>query len=193
MERYAQKAKITLPSIEKGFSMHKWKKLMIFATVTYLTSSLTPWIWQQYSFITILRPHIYPPPSVLREGWFWSFMAVIHTTLNDNKVLLLWNYWFNMQEPYYQGWLGVFTFQILTLSMALITILRRNGDKKLGAAVTVLLSLVPPILCVYQHSLQLTIYVAASQFFVGFWLSIISSAIFFVSFRLVGNQKIVVN
>jgi hypothetical protein len=190
MERYAEKAKITLPSIGKGFSMHKWRKLMIFATITYLTSFFTPWIWQQYSFIIIeLHPEIYPPPSVPREGWFWSFMAVIRTTRNDNNVLLFWNYWFNMQEHYYQGWLGVFIFQVLTSAMALITILRKTGDKKLGAAATLLLSVVPPILCVYHYSLQLTIYVATSQFFVGFWLSIISSIIFFVSFKFVKTQN----
>jgi hypothetical protein len=186
MEGYAEKAKITLPSIGKGFSMPKWRKLMIFAAITYLTSFFTPWIWQQYSFVIIeLHPEIYPPPSVPREGWFWSFMAVIHTTRNDNKALLFWNYWFNMQEPHYQGWLGVFIFQVLTLSMALITILRKTGDKKLGATATALLSIVPPILCFYQHSLQLTYYVVTSQFFVGFWLSIISSIIFFVSSKFV--------
>jgi hypothetical protein len=190
MERYAEKAKITLPSIGKGFSMHKWKKLMIFAAIAYLTSFFTPWIWQQYSFVIIeLHPGIYPPPSVPREGWFWSFMAVIRTTWNDNKVLLFSGYWFNANEPHYQGWLGVFIFQVLTLSMALITILRKTGDKKLGAAATALLSLVPSILCVYQHSLQLTYYVATSQFFVGFWLSIISSIAFFVSFKLVKNAQ----
>jgi hypothetical protein len=168
MEGYAEKAKITLPSIGKGFSMPKWRKLMIFAAITYLTSFFTPWIWQQYSFITILRPHIYPPPSVPREGWFWSFMAVIRTTRNDNNALLFWNYWFNTNEPHYQGWLGVFASQILTLSIALITLFRKTADKKLGAAATALLSLVPPILCVYQHSLQLTIYVATSQFLLVF-------------------------
>jgi hypothetical protein len=189
MEGYAEKAKITLLSIGEGFSMPKWRRLMIFAAITYLTSFFTPWIWQQYSFVIIeLHPEIYPPPSVPREGWFWSFMAVIHTTRNDDNVLLFWNYWFNANEPHYQGWLGVFAFQVLTLSMALITILRKTGDKKLGAAATVLLSLVPPILCVYQHSLQLTIYVATYQFFVGFWLSIISSIIFFVSFKFVKTQ-----
>jgi hypothetical protein len=189
MEGYAEKAKITLPSIGKGFSMPKWRKLMIFATITYLTSFFTPWIWQQYSFITILRPEIYPPPSVPREGWFWSFMAVICTTWSGNKVLLFSGYWFNANKPCYQGWLGVFAFQILTLSMALITLFRKTADKKLGAAATLLLSLVPSILCVYQHSLQLAVYVATSQFFVGFWLSIISSIVFFVSFKFVGNQK----
>ncbi|MGC8895737.1 MAG: hypothetical protein ACP5LB_03070 [Candidatus Bathyarchaeia archaeon] len=185
MAKYAEKAKITLPSIGKGFAMHKWKKLMIFATIIYLTSFFTPWIWQQYSFITIMHPDIYPPPSVPREGWFWSFMAVICTTWSGNKVLLFSGYWFNANEPHYQGWLGVFTFQILTLSIALITILRKTGDKKLSAAVTALLSIVPPILCFYQHSLQLTYYVVTSQFFVGFWLSIISSIAFFVSSKFV--------
>jgi hypothetical protein len=72
--------------------------------------------------------------------------------------------------------------------MALITILRKTGDKKLGAAATALLSIVPPILCVYKHSSQLTIYVATSQFFVDFWLSIISSIAFFVSFKFVKTQ-----
>ncbi|MDH7477656.1 MAG: hypothetical protein QHH17_04660 [Candidatus Bathyarchaeota archaeon] len=191
MAKYAQKAKITLPSLEKGFSMFKWKKLMVFAIIIYLISFFTPWIWQQYSFIIIeLHPEIYPPPSVPREGWFWSFMSIIRTTLNDNKVLPFWNYWFNMQEPYYQGWLGVFIFQVLTLTMAFITVLRKTVDKKLGAAATALLSTISPILCIYQHSLQLTPHVSTSQFFVGFWLSIISSIMSFVSFWLVKEEKI---
>ncbi|MGB9756465.1 MAG: hypothetical protein ACPLVJ_01620 [Candidatus Bathyarchaeales archaeon] len=190
MAKYAEKAKITFPSIRKGFAMHKWKKLMIFATIIYLTSLFTPWIWMQYSFIIIMHPEIYPPPSVPREGWFWSFMAVIHTTRGGDKVLLFWNYWFNSQEPYYQGWLGVFIFKILTLTIAFITILQKSGNKKLATATTALLSVQPPILCVYQHSLQLTYYVGTSQFFVGFWLSIISSILFFVSFWLVKEEKI---
>ncbi|MGQ9530937.1 MAG: hypothetical protein ACUVQX_05855 [Candidatus Bathycorpusculaceae bacterium] len=186
MEKSAEKTKITW----KDFSLKKWKTLMIFATVIYVISLFTPWIWEQYSFIIIgLHPEIYPPPSVPREGWFWSFMAFIRTTWNDNRVSLFWDYWFNKNEPHYQGWLGVFIFQILTLSMALITILRKTGDIKLGATATALLSIVPPILCVYQHSLQLTYYVGTSQFFVGFWLSIISSIAFFVSFRLVKNAE----
>ncbi|MEM3700904.1 MAG: hypothetical protein QXL57_08605 [Candidatus Bathyarchaeia archaeon] len=171
--------------------MGKWKKLMIFATIIYLISFFTPWIWQQYSFLIIEhRPEIYPPPSVPREGWFWSFMAVIRTTRNENKVLPFWDYWFNRQEPYYQGWLGVFIFQVLTLSMAFIALLRKGGDKKVGVAATALLSILSPILCVYQHSLQLTYYVCTSQFFVGFWLSIISSIMFFVSFGLVKEKRL---
>ncbi|MEM3759666.1 MAG: hypothetical protein QXZ02_00980 [Candidatus Bathyarchaeia archaeon] len=189
MAKYAEKAKITLPTTKRGYQLNRWKLLMTFATLIYSTALVTPWIWERYNCITILRPEIYPPPSVPREGWFWSFMAVICTTWNDNKVLLFSGYWFNANEPHYQGWLGVFVFQILTLSMALITILRKKGDKKLGAAATALLSVVPPILCFYQHSLQLTYYIVTSQFFVGFWLSIISSIAFFVSFKFVKNTK----
>jgi magnesium-transporting ATPase (P-type) len=195
MEKYAEKAKITFPSLGKGFPMHKWKKLMIFATIIYLISFFTPWIWMQYYFIIIelqLHPEIYPP-SFPREGWFWSFMAVIRTTWNEGKVLVFHSYWFNRQEPYYQGWFGVFIFQILTLTMALITILRKTGDKKLSAAATALLSALPPILCVYQHSLQSTPHVGTSQFFVGFWLSLISSLMFFVSFGLLREKQLLAN
>jgi len=135
MEKLAKKPKITCQGIKRGSPMSRWKLAMACATIIYLVSFLTPCIWEHYSFV--LFPKIYPPHSVPLEGWFWSFMAVIHTTWYSDKVLMFNDYWFNPNERY-QGWLGVFISQILTLSMALITIFRKKGDKKLGAAATTL-------------------------------------------------------
>lgn len=185
METYAQKTKITFPSLRKSFSSPKWKKLMILAKIIHLISIFTPWI-RRSLFILRFNPEIYSRTCFPIEEWFWSFMAV-YPTCNGNNVLLLWNYWFNTQEPYYQGWLGVFIFQILTLTVAVATAVRKSGNKKRSVAATVLLSILPPILCFYQY-LQLPYYADTAQFSVGFWLSIISPIMFFVSSNLLKRE-----
>jgi hypothetical protein len=183
MEKYAKKAKITLPSKEI-FLLDKWKLLMSFATMIYVIAFFTPWITEHYVF-NIMHPEMYPSPDVPREGWFLSFLAVIRTTRNDYRISLFWDYWFDVNSiPFhgsYSGWIGIFIFQFLTVLMALITVHRKNRDKRLGTIMTAVLSIVAPILCVYQQPLQLSYSVVTSQFFIGFWLALISSILFFVS------------
>ena len=183
MEKYAKKAKITLPSKEI-FLLDKWKLLMSFATIMYVIAFFTPWVWEHYAF-NVMQPEIYPSPTVPREGWFLSFLAIIHTTRNDYKISLFCDYWFGASsKPFhgsYSGWIGIFIFQFLTVLMALITVHRKNRDKQLGTIVTAVLSSIAPILCVYQQPLQLSYSVVTSQFFIGFWLALISSILFFVS------------
>jgi len=183
MEKHAKKAKITLPSKEI-FLLDKWKLLMSFATITYVIAFFTPWVWEHYVF-NIMWPEIYPCPGVPREGWFLSFLAIIRTTRNDYKIPLFCDYWFNVNSiPFhgsYSGWIGIFIFQFLTVLMALITVRRKNRDKRLGTVVTAVLSSIAPILCIYQQTLQLSYSVVTSQFFIGFWLALISSILFFVS------------
>lgn len=187
MEKHAKKAEITLPSKEI-FLLDKWKLLMSFATIIYVIAFFTPWVWEHYVFNIMqfeLQPKIYPSPSVPREGWFLSFLAITRTTRNDYTISLFWDYWFDVNSiPFhgsYSGWIGIFIFQFLTVLMALITVHRKNGDKRLGTVVTAVLSIVAPILCVYQQPLQLSYSVVTSQFFIGFWLALISSILFFVS------------
>jgi hypothetical protein len=76
MEKYAKKAKITLPSKEI-FLLDKWKLLMSFATIMYVIAFFTPWVWEHYVFIMLmqfeLQPKIYHSPGVPREGWFFVF------------------------------------------------------------------------------------------------------------------------
>jgi hypothetical protein len=183
MEKYAKKTKITLPSREI-FLLEKWKLLMSFATIMYVIAFITPWITEQY-VLNIMHPEMYPSPDVPREGWFLSFLAIIRTTRNDYRISLFWDYWFDVNSiPFhgsYSGWIGIFIFQLLTVLMALITVHRKNRDKRLGTVMTAVLSIMAPILCVYQLPLQLSYSVVTSQFFIGFWLALISSILFFVS------------
>jgi len=169
---------------------------MVFATSIYVIAFFFPWIWEQYGWIITFprfQPEIYPSPSIPCEGWFWPFLVVIRTTRNDNTILLFSDYWFNAYGIHHQkgfsGWLGVFIFQVLTILMAVITILRKNVNKKLSIATTAVLSIISPIFCIYQRFSQSTYFVDSSQFFVGFWLAIISSTLFFVSLRFAKNTK----
>lgn len=194
MEKYAKKAKITSSSVGEGLSLNKWKLLMISATIVYTIAFFSPWIWERYSFLVIMRelqPEIYPLPRLPREGWFWSFMAVIHTTGNDYEFLPPFDYWFDLNNRFYRrefhGWLWIFIFQILTILAALITIQRKNMDKRLGTSITTVLSVTAPILCIYQRCAQSSYGMATSRFFVGFWLAIISVILFFVSYQLVNK------
>jgi hypothetical protein len=191
MEKYAKKAKITLPSKE-GFALNKWKLLIFLATITYTIAFFTPWIREHY-FFSIMLPEIYPSPAVPREGWFWSFLAVIRTTRNDYRILLFWDYWFDVSSiPFhggFSGWIGIFIFEFLTILIALITIHRKNKDKWLGTVITAVLSIMAPILCVYQQPLQLSYSVVTSQFSIGFWLALISSIVFLVSCKFAKNAK----
>jgi hypothetical protein len=196
MEKCAEKAKITSPSVGKGFSLNKWKLLMISATIVYTIAFFSPWIWERYSFIIItreLQPEIYPYPPVPREGWFWSFQAIIYTARNDYRVLLLWDYWLNVNGMRYHrefcGWLGILAFQILTIVMALVIIRRKNADKRLGTVVTAFSSIIAPILCIYQRCIQLSYGVDNSQFFIGFWLAVVSTILFCVSYWFVKTQN----
>jgi hypothetical protein len=122
----------------------------------YVTAFFTLWIWEHYVFI--LQPEIYPYPPVPHEGWFWSFLVIIRTTRSDYRILLFWDYWFNVNIILYHeglsGWLGIFIFQILAISMALITIHRKNEDKWLGTVTTAVSSIIAPILCIHQRFLQ---------------------------------------
>jgi len=183
MEKYAKKTKITLPSKEI-FLLDKWKLLMSFTTIIYVIAFFTPWVWEHYVF-NVMQPETYPSPAVPREGWFLSFLAIIRTTRNDYRLSLFWDYWFDVNSiPFhgsYSGWIEIFIFQFLTVLMALITVHRKNRDKQLGTVVTAVLSSIAPILCVYQQPLQLSYSVVTSQFFIGFWLALISSILFFVS------------
>jgi hypothetical protein len=190
VEKCAKKAKITSPSVGKGFSLKRWKLLMISATIVYTIAFLSPWIWERYRFIIMmpeLQPEIYPYPTVPREGWFWSFQAVIYTARNDYKALLLWDYWLNVNGMRYHmelsGWLGIFAFQISTIVMALVVVRRKNADKRLGTAVTAFSSIIAPILCVYQRRIQLSYDVDGCQFSIGFWLAVVSAILFCVSYR----------
>ena len=183
MENYAKKAKITLPS-KKIFLLDKWKLLMSFATIMYVIAFITPWIREHYVF-NVMHPEIYPSPAIPHEGWFSSFLAIIRTTRNGYRISLFWDYWFDVNSiPFhgsYSGWIVIFIFQFLTVLTALITVHRKNSDKRLGTAMTVVLSIMAPILCIYQQPLQLSYSVVTSQFFIGFWLALISSILFFVS------------
>ena len=183
MEKYAKKTKIILPSKEI-FLLDKWKLLMSLATIVYVIAFFTPWVWEQYVF-NVMHPEIYPSPGVPREGWFLSFLAIIRTTRNDYRILLFWDYWFDVTSiPFHgshSGWIGIFTFQFLTILMALITVHRKNRNTRLGTAMTAVFSLIAPILCIYQQPLQLSYSVVTSQFFIGFWLALISSILFFAS------------
>jgi hypothetical protein len=183
MENYAKKTKITLPSKEI-FLLEKWKLLISFATIMYVIAFITPWIHEHY-VLNIMHPEMYPYPDVPREGWFLSFLAIVHTTRNDYRISLFWDYWFDVNSiPFhglYSGWIGIFIFQSSTILMALITVHRKNRDKRLGTAMTAILSIIAPILCIYQLPLQLSYSVVTSQFFIGFWLALISSVLFFVS------------
>jgi len=190
MEKYAKKVKITSPSVEEGHSLNKWKLLMISATVVYTIAFFSPWIWERYNFVVIMRElqlEIYPLPPVPSEGWFWSFMAVIHTTRNDYELLPPFGYWFDLDNRFsrieFQGWLWIFVFQILTILAALITIQRKDTDKRLGTSITTALSVTAPILCIYQRCAQSSYGMSMSRFFVGFWLAIISIILFFGSFQ----------
>ena len=183
MEKYVKKTKITLPSKEI-FLLDKWKLLISFTTIIYMISFITPWIQEHYVF-NVMQPEIYPSPDVPREGWFLSFLAIIRTTRNDFRISLFWDYWFDVNSiPFhgsYSGWIGIFIFQFLTILMALIIVHRKNRDKRLGTVMTAVLSIMAPILCIFQQSLQLPYSVVTSQFFIGFWLALISSILFFVS------------
>jgi hypothetical protein len=183
MEKYAKKTKISLPSREI-FLLDKWKLLMYFATITYVIAFFTPWIWEHYVF-NIMQPQVYPSPRVPREGWFLSFLAIIRTIRDDYRISLFWDYWFDVNSipfrGWYSGWIGIFIFQFLTVLTALITIHRKNRDKRLGTAMTAVLSIIAPTLCIYQQPLQLSYSVVSSQFFIGFWLALTSSILFFVS------------
>jgi len=132
-----------------------------------------------------LQPKIYPSPGVPREGWFLSFLAIIRTTRNGYRLLLFWDYWFDVNSipfhVWYSGWIGIFIFQFLTILIALITVRRKNRDRRLGTVMTVVLSIIAPLLCIYQQPLQVSYSVVSSQFFIGFWLALISSILFFVS------------
>jgi len=183
MEKYAKKAKITLPSKEI-FLLDKWKLLMSFATITYVIAFFTPWVWEHYVF-NIVQPQIYRSPGIPREGWFLSFLAIIRTTRNDYRISLFWDYWFDVSSipfhGWYSGWIEIFMFQFLTVLIALITVHRKIWDRRLGTVMTAVLSGIAPILCIYQQTLQLSYSVVTSQFFIGFWLALISSILFFVS------------
>lgn len=192
MEKHAQKAKITLTNTGEGLLLNRWKSLMFFATIIYVIAFFTPWIQEHYFFIMEpwLQPEIYPYPDVPREAWFWSFLTVIHTARNDYRILLFWDYWFNANSiPYSRwlsGWLGVFIFQILTILMALATI---HQKIRLGTVLTTFSSIIAPILCIYQQLPRLSYDVDGCQFFIGFWLAVISSILFFVSCRFAGRQN----
>ena len=157
---------------------------MSIATITYVIAFITPWIREYYVF-NIMQPQMYPSPDVPREGWFLSFLAIIRTTRNDYRISLFWDYWFDVNSipfrGWYSGWIGIFIFQFLTVLMASVTIHRKNRDKRLGTVMTAVLSSIAPILCIYQQPLQLSYSVVSSQFFIGFWLALISSILFFVS------------
>ena len=190
MEEYAKKAKITLPS--KGcFVLNKWKLLMLLATIMYIIALFAPWIWEHYRLPLMWS-------KFQHEGWFWSFLAVLRTTRSDYRILIFWDYWFNVTDTVYHrrlsGWLGVFIFQILTIIMALITIHQKNRDKWLSTVITAVLSIIAPILCIH-HYVSINgfydrhIMWGNSRFFIGFWLAAVSSILFFVSCWFAKNAK----
>ena len=185
MEKHLKKAKITLPKIEKKTLSNKWKLLMLSATIIDIAAFFSPLLWQQYIFIFVMHePQIYPYPNVPREGWFWSFMAIIHMANGDYKFSVFWNYWFNADGFHFggTGWLFIFIFQVSTIITALLTFFGKIRSKRLGNLLMAILSTAVLTLCLHQMSVQQSYFWSNSQLSIGFWLTIASTLLSSISF-----------
>ena len=191
MEKYAKKAKITVPTLKVKRSFDKRQALITLAIITQLIAFLTPWLWQKLAFAVIMHPElryrIYPPPSIPEEAWVWSFMAVIKTAWNEWQVLLFLDYWFcsdmllrNSLSPGIS--LLIFVFQSLTMISIFLTIKKGGFSSRLKILAPLLLSIGVLFFCILGIRAPSLGSYLQSQPFIGFWFALLSSLLFMLSF-----------
>ncbi len=160
---------------------------MTSAVALYIAAIFLPWL-SEYYVAPIRLLWLYPPPSVPQEGLFWSFQALIsyYGRYGFTDRLLFCDYWFG-RSGLYLVWFGVSVFQVLTVVLALIGMLKeKEKRRKLHVIVTPAVSVMAPILCVYQRFKQMetSLYIDFIEFAVGFWVAIVSVILFFTSFLI---------
>ena len=188
MEKYAKKAKITVPTLKVKDLFSKRKILITLAIITQFIAFLTPWLWQKHIFAIIRRPNqTYPLPSSPEEAWAWSFMTVIKTTWNEWQVLLFWDYWFCSNMPLRYSLspgfsLLIFIFQSLTILSVSLTIKKGGFSSRLKILAPFLLSIGALFFCILGIRAQSLGSYLQSQPFIGFWFALLSSLLFMLSF-----------
>lgn len=182
-----KKNKIMLPKLAIHKSVNKWKLFVVAATFVQVIAFCLPWLSRRYLYFFWEPFPIISEPTAPKELWLWSFMAVVNTVVGESKVLIFGDYWFNNRMENV-NWLFLLMFQVFTIAVGLIAVKRSVSKKWAYSILLSLLSLGAPILCVYQRNAQLNFFYIKSEFFLGFWIALVSSVLYIVSVWLGKNK-----
>jgi len=183
MEKYAKKAKITVPALKVKGSFNKRKTFITLAIMAQFIAFLTPWLWQKYVLAITQRSHrIYK-----EEAWLWSFMAIVKPFWNGWQVWLFCDYWFNLDMIFNLSFspkfsLFIFVFQILTIISIFLIIKKGGFNNRLKILAPLLLSISTSFFCILRFHEQSLNISSQIQPYIGFWSALLSSLLFVLSF-----------
>lgn len=152
------------------------KVLIILATLMYLYSTFEPWLLEQWASPI--------PEQTYAEALYWSYRVIIriHGSWARHYDLSLFEFWKMYGLSYHVGWIGVFFFQVLTIAFGCTSIFlkanTRRGAKIVVGAVTLLSSILAPVLCTFQRFHYLRLHPCGADFQSGFWIATLAFFIF---------------